>query len=379
MQRKLELHLLTFKYFTAMRKPQLLLYLVFFFLTLACTKGAQSLNEKLVELEKSFAEGQVTSYDEAKNLLKQLSLECQEKLAKIEFESDEESVREVENLKKVQAKIDAKIAQFTQEEQDLNAIREQAPDSYEYLQKTSEFISAHPDGLQTYAVKQDYQNSMGEFIDKVSNKLNTQLTSLNEDNTTNNLYQTVGYVHEVTGSEVPEDLTTTDFEEALNRFSSVKQNIISVVDNQHVDIVSPNGNSPKSLKEQFDRYENNLKPMRAKAEAYIRQLVTQEIANGGWDEQARDEIRAHILRERGGFFSTCDASTLTNNITQAEENKMTLLSDRVQIKLHYNVNSYCGNNAKSKYYDGVFTLVFPVINKQLGSGYFSDRNIIRTE
>lgn len=379
MQQQLELHLLTFKYFTAMRKPQLLLYFVFLFLTVACSKGAQALNEKLVELEKSFAEGKVTSYNEAKNLLKQLSLECQEQLAKIEFESDEESVREVENLKKVQAKIDAKIAQFTQEEQDLNAIREQAPDSYEQLQKTSEFISAHPDGLLTYAVKQDYQTSMGEFIDKVSNKLNTQLTSLNEDNTTNNLYQTVGYVHEVTGSEVPEDLTTTDFEEALNRFSSVKQNIISVVDNQHVDIVSPNGNSPKSLKEQFDRYENNLKAMRAKAEAYIRQLVTQEIANGGWDEQARDEIRSHILRERGGFFSTCDASTLTNNITQAEENKMTLLSDRVQIKLHYNVNSYCGNNAKSKYYDGVFTLVFPVINKQLGSGYFSDRNIIRTE
>jgi hypothetical protein len=379
LQQQLELHLLTFKYFTAMRKPQLLLYFVFLFLTVACSKGAQALNEKLVELEKSFAEGKVTSYNEAKNLLKQLSLECQEQLAKIEFESDEESVREVENLKKVQAKIDAKIAQFTQEEQDLNAIREQAPDSYEQLQKTSEFISAHPDGLLTYAVKQDYQTSMGEFIDKVSNKLNTQLTSLNEDNTTNNLYQTVGYVHEVTGSEVPEDLTATDFEEALNHFSSVKQNIISVVDNQHVDIVSPNGNSPKSLKEQFDRYENNLKSMRAKAEAYIRQLVTQEIANGGWDEQAREEIRAYVLRDRGGFFSTCDGSTLTNDITQAEENKMTLLSDRVQIKLHYNVNSYCGNNIKTKYYDGVFTLIFPVINKQLGSGYFNDRNIIRTE
>ena len=97
-------------------------------------------------------------------------------------------------------------------------------------------------------------------------------------------------------------------------------------------------------------------------------------------QQAYRELTFYIVRDRGqgGIFSTCDVNTLSNNITKAEEDQIAILSNKVELTMHYNVSSMCGSNIKYKYYDGTFKLVFPIINNQLGEGYFVSKNVRQT-
>lgn len=344
----------------------------------SCNNDASDLNQRFIAVEKLLSSGEITDFATAKSKLEEVMLECKSRLAEIEFNTDETSIRETANIKTVIGRIDDKIRSLNNEEQTFSSLSETNSQPYENIKQLAQFLQDYPQGLKYTTIKERYQTQMSSLIDGMSETLHSQLTQVNEDNTNDNLYQTVSYVKQTTGTTMQDSVDMGDFETAMQHFSDVKESMIQTVSAPHIDVITPNGNSISSLKDQFDAYENKLKEKRAKAEAYIRELVSLAVVSQGWDSQARTEIEAYILRARGGFWSTCDERYLSNTITQADENKVSLLSDKVKITMHYNVSSYCGNNANYKYYDAIFTLIFPIIRKQLGDGYFENKNITQT-
>lgn len=350
---------------------------IFAVTVLGCSDGAKEFNQEFVQLEKSFTQGEIADFNIAKDKLNELKIRCNERLAEIEFDSDQESIREIENLRSVVAKIDEKIVILAQEKQAFDNLTTGSTEGYDYLKRCSNYLAQYPEGLKYNVVQNDHQMALSGFIDDVATKLNGQFTSLDETNTTNNLFHTVSFTSTATGRET-QQYQPEDFETALEHFTTLKQDVFQVLDVANVNLITASGNSPQSLKKQMDDYENNIRENRRREEETIRQLISVAVVSQGWDSQAKHELLAYIVRQRGGYFSTCDASTLQNTFTQAEENKVTYLSDRVEVVIHYNVSSLCRNNAKYKYYDGRFTLIFPVINGKLGDGYFRDRSINQT-
>ena len=78
---------------------------------------------------------------------------------------------------------------------------------------------------------------------------------------------------------------------------------------------------------------------RKKQEEAIKGLIDVAIVAHGWVNQAHHELEADIARKRVGWLK-CQAYDLNNKITPAEDYHTTLLSDRVEVVLKYNVSSY---------------------------------------
>lgn len=341
---------------------------------LGCSDGAKEHNQQLAEIESSISNGEIGDFEIALQKLNDLKTICTTKIANTEFDTDEESVRETENLKKVIAKIDEHINSLNNEKVAYDEINSGSYSGYNYIKETSNFLAQYPSGLKKKTVQNDQEQALSEFIDSMSGKFQSQFTALDQTNTTSNLFQLVSYTNSETGQEAVE-YQPEQFDSALENFVSMKQEISQILQVANTNLTTLKGNTPQSLKQQMDNYENAIKENRRKEEEYVRQLISVAVENYGWEDQANHEIKTHIARERGGFWSSCDASYLTNTITKAEENKVRFLSNKVEVELHYNISSYCGNNAKYKYYDAQFTLVFPFINRKLGDGFFVNRSI----
>lgn len=137
-----------------------------------------------------------------------------------------------------------------------------------------------------------------------------------------------------------------------------------------------NQSTTPSIKQLFDDEQ-----AKTKKKDSFKKLVLEEIENGDWEEQSKTQIISHIKRSRGagGIFSRCKTQDIENNIKQAEEHDVTVLSNKIVVYLHYNINSYCATNIKYKYYDAKFKIVFPIINEQLEDGFFESKSITEAE
>lgn len=345
-------------------------------LLLGCSDGAKEFNQQFAEIEKSISAGQIGDFDSAIEKLNSLETLCNEQVVDKEMDTDNETVREVENLRKVIGKIEERIASLNQEKKAYENLSNSTSDDYDYLKQTSTFLSNYPNGLKKTTIQNDQQIALSKFVDSMSDKFNGQFTTLNEENTTSNLFQMVSYTSNETGQQTP-NYQPEEFESALNNFVSMKNEIQQILQVSNVNLTTAKGNSPQSLKKQMDEYENAIRENRRKEEEFFREAVTAIVVKQGWEDLAKFEMEAHIMRDRGrgGIFSSCNASTIINQITKFEENKTSFFSNKIDVQLHYNVNSYCGSNVKTKYYEGIFNLEFPIINRQLSNGFFKNRII----
>lgn len=240
------------------------------------------------------------------------------------------------------------------------------------------YLRQYPDGLKRIEVESEYNNILSSFVDDVAGQVQTHFTGLSEANTDKSIFQLANYTSERVGGELVE-YQEEDYEKAFASFTDTKNRISQVLNTVTVDLTTAKGNSPRSLKKLYDDYEGKLSEMRTKRENMVRELVLQEMQNGGWESQAKAEITSHIGRDRGvgGIFSSCRPYEISNSITQAEEYTTTVLSSKIELFLHYNISSYCGTNGKYKYYDAKFKLVFPIIENKLGDGFFDSKVVVQ--
>jgi hypothetical protein len=343
----------------------------------SCGNKAKEYNEQFNAIEKQLKEETISDFASATTQFENLKTLCQEEKAKIEFDEDAESKFKTQKLTEVLTKIEVQLNALKNEEKEYQEIQNGTFTDTDKLRKLSTFLSSYPNGIKHQEIKHDFSSKSGALIDELSNKLNEHLTGLpNEPSTDDNLYRLVNFTASKMGEE-PVEYTEVDYIKAVETFNvqqSRINDIVSVVE----DVVSANGNSPQSLRKQYEQYKNQLSRIKTEREASIRGAVAEALINQGWESEAQREIEMHIARERGGFFSSCDARDLQNTITKAQENVTTIFSDKVDVILKYKVNSYC-SNGKYKYYDATFTLRYPVIGGKLGTGFFENKTISRTD
>ena len=343
----------------------------------SCGNKAKEYNEQFIAIEKQLKEGTISDFASATTQFESLKTLCQEEKVKIEFDEDAESKFRTQKLTEVLTKIEEQLTALKNEETEYQEIQSGTFTDTDKLRKLSTFLSSYPSGIKHEEIKHDFSSKSGALIDELSNKLNEHLTGLpNEPSTDENLYRLVNFTASKMGEEHVEYLEV-DYAKAVETFNAQQiriNDIVSVVD----DVVSANGNSPQSLRKQYEQYKNQLSKIKTEREASIRGAVAEALVNQGWEAQAEQEIQMHIARDRGGFFSSCDARDLQNTVTKAQENVTTIFSDKVDIILKYKVNSYC-SNGKYKYYDANFTLRYPVIGGKLETGFFENKNISRTD
>lgn len=344
-----------------------------------CGTSPKELNQELVQVQQHMKDGTITRFEDAKQQLDSLKSLCESHISEIEFETDAEKIKEKENLQTIIARINKATEDLVKEKDYYESIFSGEKTTYQSLQAASTYFSMYPEGFFHKKAKLDFNQTFGEFVDGVSNNLVTLTNGLSEDNTESSLFQLISYTEEQTEQPERSSFSEEQIDIATERLHTVRDNMQGILSSFPADFVSRKGNSLQGMKQQFEEFENKAGGIRKAREAFIREALEQEIESGAWDVKARAEIGDYIYRERAMGISTCDGAYLSNTITKAEEDKLTVTSSKAIIQLHYNVNSYCGNNAKSKYYDASFTLVIPVIKREFGSGYFENRNIRRTE
>lgn len=357
-------------------KPLFYTLFVVLFIVACTTKNAETFNKDYVALDQQIAKGELPSFEKAKELLDSLKRTCETQKAEIEFKTDDESVRELSNLNKVIEKITARITTLENEKQVFEKVYIAGKDAFQTIEACNNYLHNFPDGLKRVEVEGEYNTILAKFMDDVAGQVNTHFTSLNETNTDNSIFQLASYTSEKTGEPAVE-YSENDYEAAFTNYTTAKAKIQQVLNTITVDITTAKGNSPRSLGKLFDDYDNKLKDMRTKRENMIRELVLAEMRNGNWESQAKIEITSYIARDRGGFFSSCKAYELSNDIKQAEDYTTTLLSNKIEVYIHYNISSFCGTNIKYKYYDAKFKLVFPIIENKLGEGFFDSKVIVQ--
>lgn len=348
-------------------------------LMFSCGTSPKELNQELVQVQQHMKDGTITRFEDAKGQLDSLKSLCETRISEIEFDTDEEKIKEKENLQTVIARINETTENLVKEKDYYEGIFSGEKTTYQSLQAASTYFSMFPEGFFHRKAKLEFNQVFGQFVDGVSNNLVTLTKGLSEENTESSLFQLISYTEEQTEQPERSSFTEEQIDQATERLHTVRDNMQGILSSFPADFVSKNGNSLQGMKQQFEEFENKAGEIRKAREAFIREVIEKEIKSGYWETRAHGEIEAHILRERGGYFSSCDAAYLNNRITKAEEDQIVVTSTKATVKLHYNVNSYCANNAKSKYYDASFTLVIPVIKREFGSGYFENRNIRQTE
>ena len=343
---------------------------------IACGEKAEDFNNKYVSIDQAISQGTPESFESARNSLDSLKRVCETKKAEIEFKTDENSIREAENLTKILGKITERMAGLDNEKASYDQIYTAGKESFKTIESCSNYLKEYPSGLKRNEVNKQYETILSTFIDDVAGALQDHSGSLSETNTEKSLYTLTNYTTEKIGVE-PVEYTEEDYTKAVENFNNAKVQISNVINTVSGDLHTPKGNSPKTLKDLFDNYESKLSDMRMKREKAIRGLVLTEMGNSSWVSQANEEIRSYIWRDRGvgGIFSSCNPNDIRNEITQAEDYATTLLSSKIEVMMHYNISSYCGTNGKYKYYDAKFKLVFPIIESQLGTGFFDTKTI----
>lgn len=342
----------------------------------------QDVFEELQEVEQRIASGEITDFDQAITQLEAIQTKCTEFIAKNEYSSDSDDKATAASFASLNEKIQGKINEIGNERvayQNLSYGNE-----FERLKAYANYLNSYPKGIKRDEIEGQYTQQASRFLEDANREFSSQLTALEGGSTEpiNSLFHMAKFTGSFGSPEENQQEEYIDhgdmsFEKAFEIYNRKKSNL-DVILASNVEITTANGVSPRSLRQQMEQYENNLHAQRKKQEELFREMISQAIVGQGYGDQAEFEIKAYIARDRGGFFSTCDASSLVNDINQAENYKINIYSDRVEATLHYNVNSTCYNNAKVKYYDAQFLLVFPVINRQLGDGYFKNRTITRT-
>ena len=348
------------------------------FLLFSCGDKAEDYNVQYVALDQNISKGTIQSFESAKNQLDSLKRSCEKHKADIEFKTDAESVRELANINTVLEKITNRITALGNERQEFEKVYSAGKESFETIESCNNYLRQYPDGLKRIEVESEYNNILSSFVDDVAGQVQTHFTGLSEANTDKSIFQLANYTSERVGGELVE-YQEEDYEKAFASFTDTKNRISQVLNTVTVDLTTAKGNSPRSLKKLYDDYEGKLSEMRTKRENMVRELVLQEMQNGGWESQAKAEITSHIGRDRGvgGIFSSCRPYEISNSITQAEEYTTTVLSSKIELFLHYNISSYCGTNGKYKYYDAKFKLVFPIIENKLGDGFFDSKVVVQ--
>ncbi len=344
----------------------------------SCGDKAEDYNIQYVALDQNITKGTIPSFESAKNQLDSLKRSCEKHKADIEFKTDNESVREFANINTVIGKITDRVAALANERQEFDKIYSAGKEAFETIESCNNYLRQYPDGLKRTEVESEYNNILSSFVDDVSGQVQTNFTGLSESNTDKSIFQLANYTSERIGGELVE-YQKEDYDKAFASFTDTKARISQVLNTVTVDLTTAKGNSPRSLKKLYNDYDVKLGDMRTKRENTVRALVLQQMQNGGWESQAKAEITSHIGRDRGvgGIFSSCRPYEISNAITQAEEYTTTVLSSKIELFLHYNISSYCGTNGKYKYYDAKFKLVFPIIENNLGEGFFDSKVVVQ--
>lgn len=343
-------------------------------------QGAEQFNQELTGIKNAINEGSIGDFKPTLDTLNGLLRRSSARLSEIEFKTDEKNRFEVENLKTVIERIKQEITSIELEKRDYDNLLTGNRTPYEIIESYSTYMTSYPHGVKKNTIEDEYTEVVSTFIDGFSKKINVQFASLqgnpSELDPIGNMFQLVSYANDQTVRDDIE-IDPDNFDQVYKEFAQTKEHIYSLVSASNLNFTTANGNSPLSLKQQFDDYENGLLKAREKQEEAIKGLVDLAIHSHGWTNQAHHELEADIARKRVGWLK-CQAYDLNNKITQAENYHTTLLSDRVEVVLKYNVSSYCSTDAKYRYYQGSFTLVYPVIRGQLGEGYFKSRSIVET-
>jgi hypothetical protein len=371
--------------FTTMKKakifiPATILIGVATYFLYPSKNNAETFNQELTGITNSINDGKIFDFEPALDTLNGLLRRTSARLSEIEFKTDEESRAEIENLKTVKQRIESQITSIEEEKQQYANLQGGGRTPYEILDSYSTYMNSYPHGVKRHTIETEYQEVVSSFIDGFSEKINVQLTSLqggNDDiDPIGNMFQLVTYANDQTTRENIE-ISPDDFDQVYSKFTATKEQINSLVSVANLNIKTSKGNSPQTLKDQFDNYEKGLLDARKRQEETIKGLIDVAIQAQNWVSQAHYELEADIARRRVGW-ARCNAYELSNKITQAEDYQTTLLSDRVEIVMKYNVSSYCATDVKYRYYQGTFTLVYPVIRGKLGEGYFKSRSIVET-
>lgn len=343
-------------------------------------QGAEQFNQELTGIKNAINSGTINDFRPSLDTLNGLLRRTSARLSEIEFKTDEKYRIEGENLKVVIERIQQEINSIEQEKRSYDNLLTGNSTPYEIIKSYSTYMANYPHGVKRHSIEGEYTEIVSGFIDGFSNKIDVQLASLKGDpaelDPIGNMFQLVAYANDQTTRDNIE-IDSDNFEQVYQEFAETKEYVNSLVSAANLNFTTANGNTPLSLKQQFDDYEKGLLEARKQQETAIKSLVYHSVSSNGWEDQARHELFAHIVRRRVGWLR-CEIYNLTNTITQAEDYKTTLLSDRVEVVLKYNVSSYCSSDAKYRYYQGTFTLVYPVIRGKLGEGYFKSKYITET-
>ncbi len=345
------------------------------------SEAPKDISSKLQELDKKFVSGEISEYEDARIQLSDLKAICEGYIVANEFSTDPEDVRKIAHYKTLVQRITEKEQQIAEEETLFNSIPWGSENKVERLERLSAYISTYPKGVKYHHVMETFKNYTIEFIEQMSDEFATQTQALERGETQpiNSLFHMTNLNYSSSQGEEQNDvdITQISFDQALERYNQSKR-VVTLITQQDLGELQMSV-TPQTLRQQMEQYENQLKRKKERQETLFRKMIAHSIVEDGWDNKARTEMRDYVIRDRATGFLACDYYDLTINIAQAENYKINIFSDRVEVDLHYNVNSICDPTLKYKYYDGTFMLIFPVINGDFGQGYFKSRNITRTE
>lgn len=343
-------------------------------------QGAEQFNQELTGIKNAINDGSIGDFKPTLDTLNGLLRRTSARLSEIEFKTDERHRFEIENIKTVIERIKQEIASIEQEKRAYDNLLTGNRTPYEIIESYSTYMTSFPHGVKKHSIENEYTDVVSSFIDGFSNKINVQFASLqgepSELDPIGNMFQLVTYANDQT-TRANIEIDSENFDQVYQEFADTKENISSLVSAANLNFSTANGNTPLSLKQQFDDYENGLLEARKRQEEAIKSLVDVAVRVHNWENQAQYEIQLDIARRRVGRFA-CGVYDLSNKITQAEDYQTTLLSNRVEVVMKFNVSSLCTTDAKYRYYEGIFTLVYPVIRGKLGEGYFKSRSIVET-
>ncbi|XAI96387.1 hypothetical protein [Microcystis phage Mwe-JY31] len=344
------------------------------------SEAPKDISQQLKNLEQKFQSGEISEYEDARMELSDLKAICEGYVTANEFSTDQEDIRNIAHYKTLIQRITEKEQQIAQEEELFNSIPWGSQNQVEMLEKISTYLNNYPKGVKYKYTIDNFRELTVDYMQRMASEFESQTLAL-ESNTTqpiNSLFH-MASLNKSGGEEQQQevDLTNMNFDQAFEKYNQSKRviTILAKADFGNAELAV----TPQTLRQQMEEYEEKLKYKKQQQEALFRKMITQSIVDDGWEVKARKEMHDYVVRDRATGFAACDWYDLTINIAQAENFKINIFSNRVEVDLHYNVNSICNPTLKYKYYDGTFLLVLPVINGKLGEGYFKSRDINRTE
>ena len=345
------------------------------------SEAPKDISQQLKNLEQKFQSGEISEYEDARMELSDLKAICEGYVIANEFSTDQDDIRNIAHYKTLIERITEKEQEIAREEEFYNTINWGSQNQLEKIEQISTYISSYPKGVKYRYVMDNFKEITIEYMQRMSSEFENQTLALESNRTQpiNSLFHMVSINQGGSNDRQQEDvdLINMNFDQALERYNESKRvlTVLAKADLGNVEMAV----TPQTLRQQMEQYEEQLQNKKQQQESMFREMIAQSIVDDGWANAARKEMNDYVVRDRATGFVACDWYDLSINITQAENFKINIFSDRVEVDLHYNVNSLCQPTLKYKYYDGTFHLVLPVINGKLGQGYFKSRDIKRTE